>query len=102
MEAIEGPELAVKVSVSVANVSSRFGKEVVQVYVDGVLKGFSKVEIQPSKIKTVRILLDRAAFSRWNANGKSKIGTSGVWKVAYGDYKIDVRKDARTVLIGGT
>jgi hypothetical protein len=74
----------------------------VQVYVDGVLKGFSTVEIQPSKIKTVSIVLDRTAFSRWNANGNSKIGTSGVWKIAYGDYKIDVRKDAHTVLMGGT
>jgi beta-glucosidase len=95
-------EVGTEVSVTITNTSERAGKEVVQVYVDGVLKGFAKVHIQPLGSERVSIELGRTAFSTWDAGGKSGIGANGVWRVNAAEYKVDVRRDARTVLLGAT
>lgn len=69
VEVMSGPELGVRVSVDVKNISEVVAKEVVQVYVDGVLKGFKKVEIMPHASERVSVRLERTAFSRWEAGG---------------------------------
>lgn len=55
-------KLAVEVSVDIKNVSSRTGKEIVQVYVDGLLKAFVKPLLEAGTVETVSILLDRRSF----------------------------------------
>lgn len=45
VETIPGPELGANVFIDVKNVSERVAKEVVQVYVEGVLKGFKKINL---------------------------------------------------------
>ena len=82
------------VSLDVANVGTRSGKAVPQVYVsmpDGPghaqpprqLKGFDSVELAAGTSRTVRVPLDARAFSYWDT-GMHR------WRVAEGCYGIDV------------
>ena len=73
-------EMLVEVSVTVRNVSKTSGKEVVQVYVDGVLKAFAKTHIKAGEVETVTILLDKYATSEWDTEAASKFGGKGAWK----------------------
>ncbi|PKS08098.1 hypothetical protein jhhlp_005373 [Lomentospora prolificans] len=59
------------VSVDVRNVSRIDAKETAQVYVDGVLKAFSKVRVPVGNIVQVSLELDKDAFSEWNSDLKS-------------------------------
>lgn len=79
------------VVVNVANVGAVAGHEVVQVYVDGVLKGFAKVYLRQAENKDVRMSLDKYAFSEWDC-------MVGSWVVNSRGYKIDIRRDANTVI----
>jgi hypothetical protein len=49
------------VLVDIKNITSRAGKEVVQVYVGGLLKAFAKPFLEPGTVETVSILLDKYA-----------------------------------------
>ncbi|GAA5063834.1 beta-glucosidase [Thermocatellispora tengchongensis] len=77
----------VEVTVSVANVGERRGREVVQVYVRGPgerdvrLAGFAGVRLDPGESADVAILLDERAFARWDTAG-------GGWSVAPGRHEI--------------
>ena len=81
----------VKVSFEVKNTGSRQGAEIVELYVGnpqaGVprplkeLKGFAKVNLKPGESKRVDLMLDRRAFSYYDANKKG-------WNAAPGEYGI--------------
>lgn len=53
----------VAVTVTVTNEGLVKGKEVMQVYIDGVLKGFRKVVLEPGENQEVDIFLENCAFS---------------------------------------
>ena len=92
---------AARVAVTVANIGSRAGRHVVQVYVGTTagpvrrpvreLRGFAKIALQPGESRRVEIDLDRRAFSYWDIEEQA-------WVVAPGEYVIDVGQDAHTVL----
>ncbi|MHC9045667.1 glycoside hydrolase family 3 C-terminal domain-containing protein [Microbacterium saperdae] len=94
-------DAAARVAVTVANVGSRPGKHVVQVYVSTAagpvrrpvreLRGFAKIELQPGESRRVEVELDRRAFSYWDIEEQA-------WVVAPGDYAIEIGQDAHTVL----
>jgi beta-glucosidase len=84
-------DVDVAVAVTVANDGPVRGKEVVQVYVDGVLTGFQKVLLEPGQSQEVEIPLDKYAFSEWDPG-------VGSWVVASREYTIDLRQDARTTI----
>ncbi|KAJ5728550.1 uncharacterized protein N7483_003058 [Penicillium malachiteum] len=77
--------------VTVTNIGLIPGHEVVQVYVDGVLKGFSKTFLNQGESKEVQVRLDKYAFSEWDV----KIGA---WAIQNRSYEVDIRRDANTVL----
>jgi beta-glucosidase len=74
------------------NVGDTLGKELVQVYVDGVLKAFSKHQLEAGAEKLVTLKLDKYAFSIWDIQRKA-------WFAVAREYIIDVRSDANTVLV---
>lgn len=94
----------VKVRVNVANVGSRAGKEVVQLYVEPVggsvirplreLRSFAKVELQAGEVRTVEFMLDKMAFSYWNQE------THG-WSVPAGKYLIQFGKNCGDIVLSG-
>ena len=51
---------------TITNTGSRFGGEVAQLYVDGELKGFDKVYLQPGESKTVTIIVEEKEEKAWS------------------------------------
>lgn len=82
-------------SATVKNSSHFHGMEVVQVYIDGVLKGFEKVSIAAGDSVRVDIALDKYAFSSWNSVAKA-------WEVEARTYQVDVRRDALKAITSRT
>ena len=87
------------VTFQVRNTGKRAGAAVPQVYVASPsavgappkqLKGFQKVVVEPGRTRTVRIVLDRRAFSYWNARQDR-------WVVAPGTYGIRVGSSSRSL-----
>ena len=88
----------VKVTVTVKNTGSRFGKAVAQLYVGALdgdvirpvreLKGFEKVALAPGESKDVCFTLDKRAFAYWNTEIHD-------WYVAAGQYAIEVGDSSR-------
>lgn len=73
----DGPCNGVSVRAVVRNTGSLAGQEVVQVYVDGVLKAFEKTKgIAPGESVTVALKLDKYAFSEWDVKSNSWIARS--------------------------
>jgi beta-glucosidase len=83
---------SVTVSFTVTNTGSRAGSDVPQIYVgfphidEGdepplQLKGFQKVTLNPGESKSVRLVLEKDAFSYWSAKSKQ-------WEIAKGTFKI--------------
>lgn len=83
------------VTVDVTNVSERDGKETVQVYVDGLLKGFTKILVPAGKTVNASLELDRIAFSSWNEK-------EAAWEVEAKAYVVDFRRDALTTILSNT
>ncbi len=92
-------EAAMTVSVDVTNTGSRFGAEVVQLYVgfDGedhvgrplrALKGFEKVALNPGETKTAVMPLDRRSFAYYDEDRKD-------WRVQEGRYTLYVGTSSR-------
>ncbi|MBX0294552.1 beta-glucosidase [Haloarcula nitratireducens] len=88
------------VEVSVENVASRRGREVVQAYVrppsvDGVerprreLAGFESLSLSPGESRTVSLSLNDLAFSRYDADRG--------WTVDAGAYTVEIARSARDV-----
>ena len=93
----------VEVSVDVINDSEIPGKEVVQLYVEPdiantkirravrELKGFTKIALDPHEKKTARFILDKSAFCYYDTD-------LGDWYTEPGDYRIEICRDAETVI----
>ncbi|KAH6999478.1 glycoside hydrolase superfamily [Ilyonectria destructans] len=78
-------------TVKVTNTSQVDGMEVVQLYVDGLLRAFDKVMISAGSTFTVNLILGKYSFSAWNDRAK-------MWEIEARDYVVDVRQDALTVI----
>jgi beta-glucosidase len=95
----------VTATVDVTNVGERAGREVVQLYVRDVdasvarpeqeLKQFRKIDLAPGETRTVRLELDRRAFSFWD------VGRHG-WVVEPGEFEIRVGSSSRHIRNTGT
>ena len=93
------------VECAVRNISDRDGVETVQVYVHAqspshfkpyqVLAGFAKVAVAAGETETVRIELDDAAFSFWDASSHG-------WVIEEGPYEILVGTSSRAVRLAQT
>ena len=93
----------VEVTIDVINESDIPGSEVVQLYVEAdipntkirravrELKGFTKVRIDPHERKTVSFILDKSAFAYYDTQIND-------WYTEPGDYKIEICRDAETVI----
>ncbi|GAA0531597.1 glycoside hydrolase family 3 C-terminal domain-containing protein [Halorubrum ejinorense] len=86
-----------RATVTVANVSDRGGREVVQAYVrppavDGVdrpvreLAGFASVDVPAGESRTVEFALDDRAFARYGETG---------WRVDPGEYVVEIGRSSR-------
>ncbi|NLN69658.1 MAG: glycosyl hydrolase [Chloroflexi bacterium] len=90
--------------VTLRNVGTRAGKEVVQVYVNPIsptafrpkieLKGFEKVELQPGEAKVVNITLNWRAFAHFST-------ALDDWQVEPGNYRILVGASSRQIHLEG-
>ncbi len=90
------------VTVKVKNTGTRFGKEIVQLYVHDnqtdiirpqkELKGFEKVALNPGEEKNVSFKLDRRAFAYYNAQIKD-------WRVQSGTFDILIGKSSRNIVL---
>jgi beta-glucosidase len=97
---VENGDLAVSVTVSVANTGQVAGAEVVQVYVRDVessvsrpvreLKAFAKVALEPGQSRQVRLQLDERSFAFWSI-------LHGRWAVEAGDFEIAVGSSSRNL-----
>jgi hypothetical protein len=93
-------ELVVEVLVDIKKVSSRASKEVVQVYVDELLKAVAESLLESGTAETVFIVLDKYAFCEWDET-ELMSRQKGVWKVDFRKFMIEPRKDAETNICGG-
>ena len=97
--------------VTVRNIGSRAGKEIVQLYVSGrkssvirplkELKGFEKVELKPDEAKKVMFRLDSRAFSYYCEEIGDWYAESGEYEIMVGASSADIRlKDSVYVNTG--
>ena len=63
----------------------------VQIYFDGVLKGWEKGMLAPGEGKRMDVALDKYAFSEWNSAKRS-------WVVASREIQMELRQDANTLI----
>ncbi len=93
------------VSANITNTGTRFGGEIVQLYVGAPasapvpippqqLKGFTKARVAPGQTVRVSFTLDQRAFSYWDA-------ASDRWRVAAGTYPILVGSSSRDIRLRG-
>ncbi|KAK4148067.1 uncharacterized protein C8A04DRAFT_8644 [Dichotomopilus funicola] len=95
-------DVLVEVSADLSNTGSVAGAEVAQVYVgipsDGTpvrqLRGFEKVSLNSSATETVKFELTRRDLSVWDVVAQK-------WKLAKGDYKIEVGGSSRDLPLVG-
>ena len=88
-------------AVTVTNVGTRAGKEVVQLYVSDLqstvkrppkeLRAFAKVSLEPDESTTVRFHLDRRAFAFWDGEW---VVEPGVFDLLCGSSSADIRARA--------
>ncbi len=100
----------VQISVTVRNIGSLAGKEVVQIYVGEnmpvqarppkELKGFAKIALQPGERQTVTFTLDERAFASYFVERKAWIVTPGAFDILVGSSSRDIRASA-TIQING-
>ncbi|MGC8781628.1 MAG: glycoside hydrolase family 3 C-terminal domain-containing protein, partial [Anaerolineae bacterium] len=92
------------VSITVKNVGTRAGKEVVQLYVRDVasslprppkeLKRFAKISLAPGEAQTVRFELDERALAFYDPDRKAWIAEPGEFEVLIGSSSRDIRARA--------
>jgi beta-glucosidase len=84
----------ISVSLEVANLGSRAGADIVQVYVADPpavgepprqLRGFAKVELQPHESAHLTVALDPRAFSIWNTEKNQWAVLPGTYEIFAGD-----------------
>ncbi len=98
------------VSVEITNTGQREGAEVVQLYVQDVessverplkeLKGFKKVNLQPSEKKVVEIELDKSALSFYDEKDNCWKAEKGMFKILVGSSSRDIRLQAEIEYLG--
>jgi len=96
------------VSLNVENTGSRFGKEVVQLYVrDEVssevrplkeLKGFKKVSLNPGESKKVSFKITKRDLSYYDIHSQSWVAEPGEFKLLVGSSSRDIRQQLVFVL----
>lgn len=96
---------SLNVSVDVTNTGTRFGKEVIQLYVapkGGTvirplreLRAFDKIGLNPGETKTVTFVLDKRAFAYWNTEIHN-------WHVESGVYEIQIGENAQDIVLSST
>jgi beta-glucosidase len=104
-ETLSATAPSLTVDFDIANTGSRDGVEVAQVYVGmpalpGVvqpprqLKGFAHIAVASGKSAHASTTLDARAFSYWDV-------TTHGWKIAPGDYSIQVGRSSRDIVLTG-
>ncbi len=96
------------VALDVTNAGDRAASEVVQLYLQDVesrltrpaqeLAAFAKVALEPGETRTVRLYLDRRAFSYWDPDAGGWLAEPGEFEVRVGASSRDLRLRARTTL----
>ncbi|MCR5003978.1 MAG: glycoside hydrolase family 3 C-terminal domain-containing protein [Bacteroidales bacterium] len=66
-------------------------KEVVQVYMNGILKGYKKVELKPGETRRVVIFMGTDAFKEYSVATHKLEFTNGVFEVGVGSSSKDIR-----------
>jgi beta-glucosidase len=99
-----------EVSFDVKNTGTRPGADVSEVYVGGghtkvtrpakELKGFAKVTLRPGETKRVSVLLDRRAFSYYNADAKRWTAEPGEYELLVGSSSEDIQLRGKVTLPG--
>ena len=99
--AAQGSGVPFAVTFDVTNTGHRAGAEVAQVYVREVLpsvrrpvkelKGFEKVWLQPGETKSVKVVLEKSAFSFYDVSKKSWVANPGKFDILVGSSSRDVR-----------
>lgn len=89
------------VTVTITNTGDRFGKEVVQLYVEDVvsrvirpvkeLKGFEKVALEPGESKTVTFALNKRAWAYYDVESKGWYTEEGEFRILVGASSQDIR-----------
>jgi beta-glucosidase len=97
----------VRVAVKVKNAGLVKGKEVVQLYIRDMvssvttpvklLKGFSKIELEPNESKEVEFMVDFDELSLWNMDMKSVV-EPGCFEVQVGSSSEDIRLSGKFVV----
>ena len=92
------PGESIEVSLDVANIGSRSGQEVVQLYVRDVessrarpereLKAFAKVTLAPGEKQTVEFSLDERALAAFNPSASA-------WEAEPGEFEVQVGASSR-------
>ncbi|WP_419872387.1 beta-glucosidase family protein [Candidatus Pristimantibacillus sp. PTI5] len=92
----------VQVRVRVKNTGSRFGKEIVQLYVrhatpsvirpEKELKGFAKVSLEPGEEQIVTLTLNKRSFAYYCAELKG-------WHVESGEYEVLIGSSSRDIAL---
>jgi beta-glucosidase len=95
------PQSTLAVSVDVTNTGKLAGQEVVQLYLHDLasklhrpekeLKGFTKVELQPSERKTVRFEIGREALAYYDDLERSWVAEAGEFEAQVGSSSQDIR-----------
>ncbi|WP_339185405.1 glycoside hydrolase family 3 C-terminal domain-containing protein [Paenibacillus sp. FSL H8-0317] len=95
----------VTVTVTIRNTGTRYGQEVVQLYVrdqqtvvsrpDKELKGFAKIGLEPDAEGSVSFTLDKRSFAYYNVDLKD-------WHVESGSYDILIGSSSRSILLQQT
>jgi beta-glucosidase len=88
-------DMDITVTTTVTNTGLAAGREVFQVYVGGVLKGFRKVLVAPGESRAVEVTLDKYAFIQWSPK-------EGSWIIKPRAYSIELRREANTVVASTT
>ena len=99
-----------QVTVDVTNTGDRFGKEIVQLYIQDCtkacrrplkeLKGFEKVSLEPGETKTVTFKLDRRSFSWYCTDLHDWYAADGTYQIMVGASSRDIRQTVSVQLSG--
>lgn len=99
---------AVIITFDITNSGKRKGSEVSQIYVRDMyssedrpvkeLKGFEKTTLEPGETKTVKIVLDRYAFSFFSEKSKGWVLEPGEFEILVGSSSADIRLKKKILL----
>jgi beta-glucosidase len=100
-----GPNDMIEITLEVKNIGSRFGREVVQLYIQDMqsslvrppkeLKAFCKINLKPGETKTVTFTLSRDALTFYDDMQKT-------WIAEAGEFRVLIGRSAREILLTGS